>query len=268
MTKTQYGIIEGKHWKFPVRDLLMVPHRGGKLTVSHPAFGPNSSPAAELQKLYSHPITGEKILFRMPTTAESISVAAFKFEEMANPKIFDSGRGHYGLGLMVQTSEGVFANPPRDALRNIITDEKTLKSFLNRAKPVKVGNGVIYIVSDTENLRDFGYAEYDSFKRMVQDCGDFVEGGLARVLEHTESIPENLKEIASPKFYRRGVDVQEFDNDKKSFWVFTKEPSLNIALISSGNCSEEDLLIIRGRDRYLVDDGVSSRTFYTFGVLD
>ena len=59
--ETKYGIIEPET-EFPVRKLLRVPHKGSSLTVSYPAFGHDylRSNIAEMQKSYSHPITGKK----------------------------------------------------------------------------------------------------------------------------------------------------------------------------------------------------------------
>ncbi len=255
MAETEYGIIEPKT-EFPVRKLLVVPHRDGNLTVSYPAFGPGYFRANinEMQKSYSHPRTGERISFREPTTAESISAAAFKFGELAKPQILDPIL--LQLGYIVRTSEGVFANPPKDAQGNVVTDEQTLKLlleggfvndvFYDTAKKV---NG-IYIADN-----DFGFAPYGTFSQGVQDSGDFAESGLARLLEHTkEKTAENLGKIASPEFYERGVNVFGFDG--------VKEPLLRVAGLVSGRVFADGRLVVYGDVR---DD---FRDSYAFGVLD
>jgi len=221
MTETQYGIIEGKQPEFLVRKLLRVPHKNKDLIVAYPAFGPNyfSKNVEEMQKPYSHPITGERIYFREPTTSESISAASYDFENEAKPKIFDQRRHQRWLqaGRIVRTSEGVFVNPPKDEKGNSITDEKSLKSYLNKAKKV---NG-IYL-----HEKDFGFAPYESFKRGVQDCDTFADGGLARILEHTgEKTARNLRAIASPKFYKKGVNIWRFDD--------VEEPTLRVVSLYS-----------------------------------
>ena len=221
MTETQYGIIEGKQPEFLVRKLLRVPHKNKDLIVAYPAFGPNyfSKNVEEMQKPYSHPITGERIYFREPTTSESISAASYDFENEAKPKIFDQRRHQRWLqaGRIVRTSEGVFVNPPKDKKGNPITDEKSLKSYLNKAKKV---NG-IYL-----HEKDFGFAPYESFKRGVQDCDTFADGGLARILEHTgEKTARNLRAIASPKFYKKGVNIWRFDD--------VEEPTLRVVSLYS-----------------------------------
>src|SRR3989344_4172189 len=114
MAKIKHGIIKAKEPEFPTRNLLVVTHRDGNLTVSYPAFGPNylGKNIMEMQKPYSHPQTGRRISFREPTTSESISAAVYRFGQLAKPKIFNPLWFH--LGYIVQTSEGVFANPPKD----------------------------------------------------------------------------------------------------------------------------------------------------------
>jgi len=204
MGKIKYGIIKAK---FPQRDLLRVPHKEDSLVVGFLAFGPDyfKNNIEEMQKDYSHPQTRKKISFREPTTSESISAAAYDFENMAKPDIFDSR--WLQTGYMIRTSEGIFANPPKDAQGNPIIDEKILKSYLNDSKKV---NG-IYL---GEN--DFGVAPYETFERGVQDSGKFAEGGLARILEHTmKKVAKNLKVISSSENYSNGVNVLGFDQGKK-----------------------------------------------------
>ena len=91
--ETKYGIIEQVGPQFPVRKLLVVRHRGGDLTVSYPAFGPNTYKGnlEEMSKDYSHPQTGERISFREPTTAESISAAAWNFKDRPHHRKFPVG---------------------------------------------------------------------------------------------------------------------------------------------------------------------------------
>lgn len=214
----KYGIVKQVKSEFPVRELLLVPHKDGDLILSYPAFGPDyfRRNIAEMKKFYSHPETGEKISFRQPTTFESISAAAYNFENIAKPEIFDPR--WLQIGYIVVASEGVYANPPRDVRGDPIIDEQTLKLYLNGVTPVNgirlLGNG-------------FGFAPYETFETGVQDCDFFAEGGLARVLEHTnEKTAKKLREIASPKFYKRGVNVFGFDK--------VKEPALRV--VSLGSC--------------------------------
>jgi len=203
--ETQYKlikVIKKKQSKFPVRKLIEINLGDRTFVASLDAFGFNNffdKNVAKMQKQYSHPKTGKTITFREPTTAESILVASYDFEKRAKPKILDSN--WLQLGRIVKTSEGVFANPPKDAQGNPITDEQILKSYLNRIKPVKVKKGKIYIVPDSENLKDFSFADYNSFNHETpQYTRDFVKGGLARILEHTQT-PEKFREIASKKNY-------------------------------------------------------------------
>lgn len=223
MVKTKYKVIEPKA---PHRDLIRVSGERS-LTAGVNAFGPNcfSANIKEMQKQYLHPQTGAAISFREPTTAESILVASYDFANRAKPEIFDSDSRWLQAGWIVRTSEGVFANPPREN-GEIVTDEQKLKSLLNGTKPVSVGNGNIYIVPNTQNLRDFGFAEYPSLVSGFQSGEDFANSGLARLLEHTENPTENLKNIASKKNYPDGVSV--------TIYFPINTPSLTVAGLSSG----------------------------------
>ena len=229
MTESQYGITKATPF-FPVRDLLRVPHRGGILVVSWPAFGSDtySNNLKEMSGNYSHSTDLPKISFREPTTSESISVAAYKFSKLVKPEIFDSR--WFQAGCIVRTSEGVFVNPPKNPKGKPIKDEQVLKQYLKDAKKV---NG-IYLLDN-----DFGFAPYEKFKTGVQDAGDFAEGGLARVLEHTPAKKaENLGEILSKKNYKLGVNV----------WGFkpVSEPVLRVAGFSSDSGAVGDRLNVDG----------------------
>jgi len=198
------GINEPKT-EFPVRKLL----KQGDVVVGYPAFGPNwySNNLQEMQTSYSHPLTGEKITFREPTTRESIVAAAYNFAELAKPQIFDPR--WLQAGRVVRTSDGVYANVPKDEQGKPITDTDTLKAMLKDTNKIKVRNGHVYL-----GKNDFGFAEYSTFEQGKQDCDTFAEGGLARVLEHTDGVAQNLRTIASPKHYKRGVNVANFESVK------------------------------------------------------
>lgn len=235
--KTEYGIIKKQFEEFHVRELLVVPHGNSSLTVSFPSFGPNTYTAnlEEMSKNYSHPITGKRISFREPTTSESISAAAYDFENMAKPKIFDPK--WLQAGYIVRTQDGVFTNTKE-------LDEKVLKSSLNKAKKA---NG-IYLINDK-----MAFAPYETFKQGFQDCDTFAESGLARALEHTQKkTAKNLKEIASPKFYKKGVNVWRFYS--------LKEPALRVvSLFSDSN--------IYGGEFVVGGDHLDGYSGYAFGVL-
>lgn len=238
MVESEYGVIKQEKPVFPVRELLIVPHRGGDLTVSYPAFGPNSYRAnsQSIEETYSHPITGEQITFRPATTSESISAVAYDFENMAKPQIFDPR--WLQSGRIVRTSEGVFTNTD-------ITDASRLAELLNGAEKV---NG-IYIVDDK-----IAFASYDSFETGVQDVDTFTQGGLARALEHnSEKVAVNLREIGSPKHYKKGINVWGFDS--------SEEPIFRVA----GLCSDwfvDGRLGVDGYGRYGGYHGCA------FGVLE
>jgi len=252
MEKIKYGIIKAKKPKFPQTDLLRVPHKGGILTLAYPAFGPDyfEDNIQEMQKFYSHPETGEKISFKEPTTSQSILAVTPGFgsgEEVdAKRDIFDDP-DWLQVGRIVRTSEGVFANPPKDKQGNPIIDEQTLKSYLNNSKKV---NGIwLY---NGEDARDFGFAPYETFTEGEQDCDLFVEEGLARVLEHTsEKQAKNFREIASYENYPDGVNIVGFDGVKKP----------DLMLISLGTSADSDKIL----DFHGDWDG--DWNGYAFGVL-
>ncbi|MFH1711065.1 MAG: hypothetical protein ABH840_02020 [Nanoarchaeota archaeon] len=241
--ETQYEVIQAGEPKAPPRSLIRI-SGDRQLVASLDAFGPNyfNSNVAKMQEQYSHPQTGDVITFREPTTAESIIVASYDFTNKAKPQILDPRL--LQLGRIVRTSEGVFANVPRDAQGNPVTDEKILKSLLKANKKV---NG-IYLLD-----KDIGYAPYGTFKQGVQDAGDFAESGLARVLEHSQS-PKHLSGIASKRNYPRGVNVFGFDS--------VNQPVLKVASLFSYRYSGIRQLGVDG-DCWCDDDGGCA-----FGVLD
>ena len=205
-TEQKYGVRKATP-AIPERDLLVVPHRGRELVVSHPAFGPDTyaNNVAEMGKPYTHSAESPAISFREPTTSESISASAYEFPTRAKPEIFDPR--WLQAGRIARTSEGVFANQPRNV------DEKTLKSYLAKARNV---NGIWLLPNGAiEGVQDFGFAPYESFQTGVQDCNTFAEGGLGRVIEHAEGTAVNLRAIASPKNYKRGVNVGGFEPTKE-----------------------------------------------------
>jgi len=224
MNQAQYGIIRAKS-QFPVRELFVVSHGDDALTVSHPAFGPNfyRQNLEEMSRDYSHPRTGEKISFKPATTHESISAVAHGFGEKGE---FDAKRDIFDprwlqLGYIVRTQDGVFTNAQ-------IKDEVSLKKLLEKAEKV---NG-IYLIDD-----NMAFAPYETFQREVQDCDDFAHGGLARALEHTpENVAKNLREIASPKHHKKGVNVFNFDS--------VKEPVLEVASLVSCWVIDGDWLVV------------------------
>ena len=213
----KYGLIEEQQEQpnFPVRNLLRVPHQGASLVVSRNAFGPDwfNTNVEEMNGSFSYPNTWKVISFREPTTAESISAIAYQFTQIAKPEILDSR--WLQAGRVLRAGEGVWANMPKDTQGKPIIDEAELKTYLQGVEPVKVNKGNVYIVPNKEGVRDLGYAEYGSFEQGVQESATFAQGGLARILEHTEGVASNLLAISSKDNYSRGVSVSYLDKSKK-----------------------------------------------------
>ncbi|MEK6757772.1 MAG: hypothetical protein AABX88_01460, partial [Nanoarchaeota archaeon] len=159
--------------------------------------------------------------------SESISVA---FNGFGSMKEMDLKRDVFDLswlylGHIVKTSEGVFTNVTS-------TDESFLKKLLNGAEKV---NGIYLLANEV------GFAPHDSFEKGVQDCDTFVQGGLARALEHTsEKVALKLRELASTKFYKKGVNVLDFD--------LVKKPIQRVASIYTAkkNGVDDDKLFVNG----------------------
>lgn len=224
---------------FPVRELLVVPHRDGNLTVRYPVLGEDKYETnfAEMANEYSNPETGEIITFRPSTTSESISVANYGFGE--NGK-FDAKRDIFGsrwlrLGPIVRTPEGVFVNPPKREWQPL-PDEYFLNECLKNTEKI---NGIWLYTGNNPLSRDFAFAPYESFERGVQDCHTFVRGGLARALEYTsEKVAPKLTEMASPKHYKKGVNVSLFED--------VKGPVPTVVSLYPGKQLDSDMLRVMG----------------------
>lgn len=223
-----FGLIDEKpeQPKFPILTLVRVPHQGGSLIVTRKAFGQDTfrKNVAKMKENYCYPNTREVITCKESTTAESISAVDYNFETWAKPEIFDPS--WLQAGWAIKTSEGVYVNPPKDANGDPIIDEKILKSL--RDKSTKLEKGV-YILENgkVKGARDFGYVSYESFTRGIQEAGTFAEGGLARILEHTNGKKaEKLGKIASYKDYVNGVNVWGFDD--------VREPLARVVSLDSG----------------------------------
>ena len=247
MTNPEYGIIKPAKPEFEPRELFVVPHNEQPLITSR--FGRNTYRAnqQEMQKDFSCLPQHLQISFRPATISESISAAAYDFENLAKPQILDSA--WLQLGYIGRTPEGVFTNLPKDEQGNLITDEDTLKSLLDHAEKVKVGKAHIYLADN-----GLAFAEYDTFETGVQESQVFAEGGLARVLEHTEKPAESLARISNQNLYKLGVNVWGFDS--------TEELAVRVAGLDSDWASDGDRLLVGGNDW---DD---SNRGCAFGVLN
>src|SRR3989344_1278661 len=234
----------------PTRDLLVVPHRGKKLTASYPTFRPNTfdKNVAEMQRAYTHSVELPQITFREPTTSQSVSIANYRFgsdsEVDAKRDIFDPK--WLQAGRIVRTKQGVIVNPILDAQGNVVLNQGDLEAIKTNARKIEVGNGHIYLGD-----KDFGFAEYTTFQLGIQDSDTFAQGGLARIIEHTENQAIHLKAISSKQNYPRGVDVWGFE--------IAKEPIERVLSLYSGWDLDSDRLFVDGVD-WNVNGG------YAFGV--
>ena len=222
-----YGIMNAE-LSLPSKDLLIVPHRNGKLIVNYPAFGPNPYliNIKLMSKKYFHSKRLPNVSFVDPTTSESISIAAYDFEKQTYKQFFN-GRW-LQLGLVVKTLEGVFVNPQKVLQSDEIYNEKNLKLALKCTRKI---NG-IYL-----GVKDFGFAPFETFNHGEQDIDTFSRSGLARILEHTgEMYAENIRTIGSSTFYNGGVQIVGYDDPL----------SLKVAGFSLGDRMDDLKLIIGG----------------------
>jgi len=241
MTETKYSIRKATPL-LPVGDLLEVSYENAVFDVSYPAFGPNTyiRNLTEMQKTYFHSLERPSISFREPTTSESILAAVCDFGNVVKPQILDPR--WLQLGRIIKTPKGIYANPPKDEKGDVLIDEYVLNTFRDKAKKV---NG-IYLGDN-----GFGFAPYETFNQEVREFDEFVEGGLARLLEHTEGRAENLGKMF--KFYSRGVNVFGFDK--------VDEPIVRVASLESYGGCDGDMLTVGGH--YSSDDGDDG---FAFGV--
>lgn len=176
------------------------PHKNGFLIVNYPPFGPGTfeDNVASMGGKYgkyssdSNIANDNEFSFDELTTAESIS-AFYKYCVI---------RQRFQIGRIVRTSDGVYANPPKGTDGNSILDEQTLRTLRDSCKNI---NG-IYL---GEN--DFGFAPYESFKPRVQESDTFIEGGLARVLEHTDGKTAKQLGVFALERISNGVTVDRFE---------------------------------------------------------
>ncbi|MFH1425736.1 MAG: hypothetical protein ABIG28_03370 [archaeon] len=233
-TKEQYGKIQPDTPEYPPRAIIRTP----RVIVSQ--FGPSTfrkNLAAMQGKKFSCLHHYAEMTFREPTTRESVLAAGYRFVEISKPEIFDSS--WLQAGRIARAREGVFINPPRDGQGNTVLDEKELNSLLGKTKSMRVGKGKIYIVSNKKNLRDFAFADYDSFQTGVQDSGTFAQGGIALVLEHTKRSPApHLSSISSKKHYDSGVNVWGFNP--------VSEPIERVVSLGSGRLADGGRLLVDG----------------------
>ncbi len=213
--------------QLPEIDLLpQITHEGKPLDMA--LFGQNCyrENTKAMASAYFHSKALPNISFTPATTGKSISAVTLGFGENGQ---YDAKRDIFDprwlqAGWVLRTQEGVWTNP-LDSQGNPITNERTLKQFLKADKKVNE----IYLLDN-----GMSFAPYGSFTRGVQDCDTFAQGGLARALVHTpEKEAKNLRIIASPKHYKRGVNVCYFDDVNK--------PTLTVGGLNS------DRNLVRGR---------------------
>ena len=185
--------------------LLNVPYKGGILTVGGLPFrGKNLQECINsMAQRYINSDTGEIISFREPTSPEVIS--AVRYHPRDKGPVFSHSHP-LCLGRAVCTTKGIYMNPPKDKKGNVILNEEYFKSLLRKSKVV--GGACLY---EGEDAKDFGFISY---KVIDEDKDNDKFEGLARILEHTNSIPKNLKRIGSGE-YGGGFEIFDFDEIKK-----------------------------------------------------
>lgn len=197
MARARYEIMRVQ---FKPKDLIKISGERNLVAVLD-AFGPDkySRNIAAMGESYSSP-AGERISLRPATTAESVLIVSGDLKNKAHPK--NLSLRWLQIGSIATTREGVFANTTE-------ADERKLKALLDKSKKV---NGVYFCEKDCGD--DVGFAPYETFEQETnQEAGKFAEGGLARILEHTEGSAELLREMAS--IYQVGACVFGFKKVEK-----------------------------------------------------
>ena len=229
--------------QLPVRDLIKIPYNGRILTATLQPFGPNSydENIKAMNQAHRHPTEPYgQIAFNPATTDESVAIASYMFgdeetfklkENVFNPNWLQAGR-------IVRTQDGVWTNQAGQF------NEEAMKRLL---VPNKKVNGIYLLNENT------AFAPYESFKTELQSHDDFLQGGLARAIEHTSKPKaEKLEAIANNKFYPNGVLVGDFEP--------TSKPKERVLRLDSD-------MVIDG-DRLDVDGGnwVAGNNGFAFGV--
>jgi len=243
-------------------DLLVVPHEGKPLIVSS-EFGMDRffklerTPGFRAYKMdkvlltainqgrFCHSERFSDFRLREPLTQETISAVAYRVETKDSSSWHGSSpfKGHWMAntilaGRVVETPEGIYTNTSE-------IDEDILKSWLNGVEKV---NG-IYLINDK-----MAFAPRDSYKIGIQETEEFVEGGLARVLEHTDAkVAENLARIASTKKFKGGTNVELSQSS-------CEKPKEELVCFYGGNFLSGSIPFTVG-NKYALGFG------YTYGVL-
>jgi hypothetical protein len=226
----RYGILEGESQnKLLYIELARILHRGKGIVVAR-RIGPNWYPenVEVMRGHYSNSSQFPDVTLRPATPSESISIALGRLPD--GTTLFGSkGRGDmkeevfnegcFQGGIIVKAQDGVYINP-LTAITVDGVDERVLKELRDKTKSFGRGGEAIRL-----GANDFAFVPYESFEPGVQSAGDFVEGGLARGLEHVEGDrAPNLEYMAST--YRDGVNVLNFNE--------CREPLAEVFVLESG----------------------------------
>ncbi len=230
MNKTLLGMRKAQERNIlPAIDLFPQFEYNGR-TIDAAVFGSRgyNENVSEMRKRYFHSRDLPDVTFKPLTTAESLAVAGYDFRNLAKPTIFDPVWLQAGHAL--RTKEGVWINPLKDDKGNLIMEDKELEQCLGKENRI---HG-IYLFDD-----DTSFVPYDSFKRGVQEHGDFLEGGLARGLVHTtDKNATTLSSIANNDEYPNGVRVGGFD--------FVERPTLRVIGLCSDRLFDDNRLDVYG----------------------
>lgn len=213
---TKYSLQKAQKPSIPTID---VARREDGLFVA--TFGPNTYNAniASMKGPYFNSQEHPNLAFRPASTAEAIDYIAGNITQVKK-EILDPRWAQ--VGRIARTSQGVFVNVTGNE------DEATLKGYLERRDKLDD-------MCFSRKKAGVVFAPYESFKTGVQEAGDFVEGGLARVLEQTAQKAENMSVITSK--YPRGVNVWGFEPAKNG------EVLHRVASLGSGWCTGDRLSV-------------------------
>ena len=184
----------------PIIPLIEIPYIDRKfITTLDPfAVGDYNANVRAMGITYAHPEDYTPITFRSAATDESVAIVCYMFRDEKTfdfrRRFFDSSALH--AGRIILTQDGVWTNFPAQF------DEATMKRLLTDDRKV---NGIYLLDGNTAFVPN-------GFKTGEQDCKEFLEGGLARAVEHTYAKKAiNLQAFVNKKSYPRGVYVMGFE---------------------------------------------------------
>lgn len=224
MGKPTYEVLKARPTsKFPLRDVARVRDGGKDLLVSAEAFGPSTyvNNIIKMGQTYARSDTLEPVTFRLPTTDETMMIAAGNISEV-KPKILDKNWLQAGRSVLLP-GKRLVVNPPMDGEGKYITDERVLAGYINNAEEV---GGV--------RFGRYGFAYVEKFDTGEMSVEQASENGLVRAIEGSRGRAEDMLTIGTKNNYLRGVRVWGLDNVNEAVTKVVSLSSSGVDMLSVG----------------------------------